>query len=133
MTHRRMHSVSSTKRQIVWFGVVGAHAAAVNLVILMLCVKLLGLHPLVANILAFLIAYQISFWGHRWLTFRDQPSRPRVGQRFFGVAVLRFILNEGIFALFLLACNLNYLLALILTLLIVPPITFISSKLWAFK
>ncbi len=124
---------NSLKRQVVCFGVVGAHAAIVNFGALMIFVAFVGLTPLVANIVAFLVAYQVSFWGHRCWTFRGPHAHHHLGLRFFGVALLSLGLNEGIFAVFLLACHLYYPISMILTLLIVPPITFVLSRVWAFS
>lgn len=53
--------------------------------------------------------------------------------KFFLVSGLSFCLNESLYAIFLEELHLYYSVALALVLLIVPPVTFILSKLWAFR
>lgn len=121
------------RKQIFRFGVVGTNAAIVHLAALMALVEFVRLTPLLANVFAFLIAYQVSFWGHRRWTFSSQSVTRHAWIKFFVVAGLSFVLNESLFAIFLHLCHLYYFVAIILTLIIVPPLTFIASKLWAFS
>lgn len=120
-------------RQILRFGVVGSLAALVNFAIVLALVEDYAWHPLWANVVAFLTAYQVSFFGHRYWTFKEQ-SIPRLAfGRFFLVAVISFLLNEGLFAVFLHGAKLYYPIALLLTLILIPPLTFLLSKWWAFN
>jgi putative flippase GtrA len=137
MMNPKEKSSDSATMQFARFGIVGAHAAGVNFIALMVLVEFFHFSPLVANIFAFLIAFQVSYWGHRRFTFRSvkhqtrQPMR-KTALRYFVVASLSFLLNEGFFALFLNYFHMYYLIAMILTLVFVPPITFVLSKVWAF-
>ena len=122
--------------QLFRFGVVGTTAAIVNLVVLALIVELLHWPPLLANVLAFIAAYHVSFYGHHHWTFhqKDKIRQKKVAwAKFLVVAILSFILNEVLFFVFLHLVGLYYLLALFITLLIVPPATFVMSKMWAFR
>lgn len=119
--------------QIGRFGVIGVTAAIVNFMLVLYLVSAGYLSPLAANILAFLIAFQVSFWGHKHWTFRCAGRHLSSLSKFFIVAAVSFLLNEGLFATFLKAAHLYYPVALILTLAIVPPLTFLFSKVWAFK
>jgi putative flippase GtrA len=119
-------------RPLIAFGTVGALAAAVHLGVVGLLVPA-GLHPLVANVIAFLTAFGVSFSGHRRWTF-PTTGRPRPGPlpRFFAVALMAFVLNEGLYALILASGLLGYREALVVVLVIVAAITFVASKYWAF-
>jgi len=120
--------------QLIRFGFVGVLAAMTNFVAVVILVSLTHLHPLVANIFAFLIAFQVSFHGHKFWTFSTSEAKHLSSMtKFFIVAVASFFLNEALFALFLQEWRLYYMLALFLTLMIVPRITFTFSKLWAFR
>lgn len=125
---------NKTFRQLFIFCVIGGLASVVNFIVLVFIVETFHWHPLPANIIAFFIAYQVSFFGHHQLTFRKAAtSRKRVvWLKFLFVALFSFLLNEGFFALFLLLIP-YYQIALLLTLIVVPPITFILAKIWAFK
>lgn len=121
--------------QVARFGVIGVTAAVVNTVVVVIGVEWLHWHPLLANILAFAIAYQVSFFGHQYWTFRRVAADSAATSwiKFLAVAVFSFGLNESLYALFLTIFHLQYVLALILVIVLVPPVTFVLSKLWAFR
>ena len=123
-----------TIRQLFVFCVIGGVASLINFVVLVFIVECFHWQPLPANIIAFFIAYQISFFGHHYATFRGKAtaSKRKVWVKFLVVALFSFVLNEGLFALFLLIIP-WYPLALFFTLASVPPITFVLAKLWAFR
>jgi putative flippase GtrA len=90
--------------------------------------------PLYANIFAFIAAFNVSYLGHRYWTFGKSSSRHVTAvTRFLGVAVLSFMLNEFLFFLFLRFTSLPYLFAIFIVLVIVTPITFVLSRIWAFR
>ncbi len=120
-------------RELFWFGVVGVTAMLVHLGSVALVLVPLGMDPLVANLIAFLIAFQVSHAGHRHLTFRQQQapaSRSRL--RFFGVALMSFIINELMYWLLLRYTLLDYRVALALVLVAVAALTFVVARHWAF-
>ena len=121
------------KRELLVFGCVGVSALLAHFVIVSLWLVPAGLPPLAANVVAFLLAFQVSYWGHRQLTFRAQhvPHRQSL-PRFLGVAGLSFALNEALYFVLLRFTALDYRSALLLVLLLVALCTFVLSKLWAF-
>ena len=120
--------------QLCRFGVVGFTSAFVNWIGVVFFVHFFDWHPLLANILAFFIAFNVSFVGHHYWTFSKQATNKQPWGRFLAVAILGFCLTEGLYALLLHVMGKElYAIALILTLLIVPPVTFVFSKFWAFK
>ncbi|MBV8045735.1 MAG: GtrA family protein [Paludibacterium sp.] len=122
------------KRQLLWFGVVGISALVVHYLMVTAVLTPLGLAPLVANIAAFLVAFQVSYWGHRHLTFgQSGVSHRHALPRFFGVACLSFAVNEGLYALLLRFTALDYRVSLLIVLFAVAALTFVLSKLWAFR
>lgn len=121
-------------RQILKFGIIGTLAAAIHMGVVVLLVRY-SLHPLFANIFGFLLAFNVSYLGHRFWTFENKTklSHAASATRFWGIAVTSFILNETLYYLLLNYTSLNYLPALLLVLLLVTPITFLLSRLWAFS
>lgn len=78
--------------QLLRFGVVGVAATLTNFVVTVLAIERLGLAPPVAATLAVLVAFGVSYGGHRGFTFRA----PRDHRRHLP----RFLLAQGaIFAL----------------------------------
>jgi putative flippase GtrA len=84
--------------------------------------------PFLANVLAFLVAFQISLWGHRRFTFR---RRGRSG-RFFLIALAGFAANNGILASLLATTSISGLPAIAISTLLVPLAMFVAARLWAF-
>lgn len=119
-------------REPLWFASVGVTALLLHLLLVSLRVPL-GLAPLLANVLAYLVAFQVSYWGHRLKTFEagHLPHRQTL-PRFFAVASLSFLLNEALYFILLHATALDYRMALLMVLVMVARVTFILSRLWAF-
>lgn len=119
-------------REFTTFTVVGTAAATVNLAVVAGTVPL-GLSPLLANVIGFLLAFALSFLGHaRW-------SFPAVGRpvgmalrRFAVISVLGFGLNEACYAGALSWTELDYRLALVFVVSILGLFKLLASKHWAF-
>ena len=114
------------------FGLVGAAAALVHFFVVILLVTL-GAHPLAANVVAFVAAFGISFFGHGRWSFPARRARPRALPRFLAVAVSSFTMNELLYALLLWFTPLGYRAALMIVLILVASATFVASKQWAFR
>lgn len=122
--------------QLFFFLVVGGSAALVHLLVVATLVPLLAISPLWANVVGFLVAFQASYFGHRYLTFKtqaQQTSHKQAMPKFFAVAVGSFCLNQGLYAALLTFTPLDYRVALFIVLFVVAVVTFVISKLWAFK
>ena len=121
-------------KQLMRFGVIGVTAATVHFSIVVCLVETHTLTPLYANVIAFLIAFQISYWGHRSWTFAGTTTTHRVAiPRLFAVGTSGLALNQSLFYFFLTFAQLPYPLALLAVLTITPLITFTLSKLWVFR
>lgn len=121
------------KLQLIRFGIVGGSSAAVNFLGVFILVELSPLKPLVANIIAYLIASIISYLGHYNWTFASNAAHQKSVFKFYIMLALNLLLNEALYALFLYVFSLNYQVALVLTILIVPIVTFIASKRWVYR
>lgn len=120
-------------RELLWFGAVGVTAMLVHLGSVALVLVPLGLSPLLANVFAFLIAFQVSHAGHRRLTFRAaQAPASRSRWRFLAVATGSFALNELMYAALLRFTRLDYRVALAIVLVAVSVLTFVFARRWAF-
>ncbi len=118
--------------QLFRFVSVGMTAAAVHFATVVCLVQANLLIPLSANVLGFLLGFQVSYWGHRSWTFYDTLALHRVAfPKLLLVQVINFAANEGMFY-WLLTLHIPYTLALIMVLAILPLFTFFISKLWVF-
>jgi len=119
--------------QALRFILVGGAAASTHLLMVALLVQGLQWPPLSANILAFLLAFWVSYGGHALLTFAHTGVAHRQAlPRFFVVACGAFVVNELFYFTALRWLPWHYLISLFLVLLLVAVGTFVSSKLWAF-
>lgn len=120
-------------RRLRRFVFVGASAAMVHLLSAALGVRL-GLHPLAANVVAFHVAFVVSYLGQSRLTFADRDVSVRDAlPRFLAVSYLGFATNEALYALLLAHTRLHYLVALAAVLVAVAAMTFLLSRAWAFR
>ena len=118
--------------QLCRFGLVGLSAAAIHFSVVVWLVSMQKVPPLLANIAGFLLAFQLSYWGHRQWTFRVNVAHKPAAMKLLLVQLFNFSLNESLFALFL-ALQIPYQWALLLVLGILPAFTFILSKQWVFR
>ena len=120
--------------QLLQFVLVGGCAAATHLAVVGLLVQFGGLAPLVANVLAFLVAFVVSYQGHAQLTFASHQARGwAVVARYFAVASLSFVGNEALYYLALHWLHWHYFWSLAGVLVLVAVATFVLSKFWAFR
>jgi putative flippase GtrA len=121
-------------RQIGIFIAVGSAAALIHLTVVALLVEILGLRPLAANVIGFLVAFLVSFGGHaRWTFPLSAEHHTAARTRFFAVASTGFVLNQAAYAEALHLFGPRYYLPVLAAVLVgVAVATFLLSKLWAF-
>lgn len=123
--------------QLARFGVVGVAAMAVHWLIVVGIVPL-GIAPLIANVIGFAVAFNVSYFGHRNWTFTTSDGSAAAGHattltRFLTISVSSFMLNEAMYSLLLRYTALDYRAALLLVLVAVAALTFVLSRYWAFR
>lgn len=118
--------------QVSRFALVGVSALMVHWLVVRFLVPL-GLAPLIANVFGFAVAFNVSYFGHRKLTFKaeDQLHR-RTLPKFATVALGSFALNEALYAVLLTFTPLRYDIALFIVLGVVAVMTYLLSRFWAF-
>jgi putative flippase GtrA len=118
--------------QLTRFIIVGSTAALVNFLGVWGLVAVFSLAPLLANLIAYIVASSVSYLGHYHWTFTSNRQHKTSVIRFYILLAINFCLNESLFALFLHGFHLDYRLALFVTLLIIPLFTFVASKFWVY-
>jgi putative flippase GtrA len=120
--------------RIFRFCVIGGSAAVVHWLVVLTVVSQTGMEPLIANIIAFLCAFGVSYVGHKNWTFeaRDQAHGP-AAIKFFTVAVTGFCINESVYALTLKVLHLHYLVGSVIAIATAAVSTYILSQCWAFN
>lgn len=115
-----------------WFLAVGGSAALTHMAVFALAQG--QMLPELANALGFLIAFFVSFAGHRLLSFKDAGTSVGTSLGRFAVTALAgFASNELIFMLLLRGLDWPALLALFVALVFAAGQTFLFSRFWAFR
>lgn len=120
--------------QLVKFGMVGAGAALVHVIVALWAMRYWQLSLPIANVIAFASAFWVSLFGHQFFSFNatSLPLRQSFW-RFFLVAVFGFMINEGcVIALHHVTTWSNQLI-LATAILISAAATFVLSRVFAFK
>ena len=118
--------------QVSRFIGVGVTALIVHWLVVRLLVPL-GMPPLIANVFGFAVAFNVSYFGHRKLTFKaEELNHSRTLPRFATVALGSFAVNETLYALLLTFTPLRYDFALFIVLGVVAVLTYLFSRFWAF-
>ncbi len=96
-----------------------------------------GLLPaMLANLVGFVVAFGVSFTGHYYWSFshlRQHSTAAKAMLRFFLIAVSGFALNSSVLALWLTFTPWPDLLGLMISIAIVPALTFVAARMWAFS
>ena len=115
-----------------WFLVVGGSAALTHMGVFALTQQLMW--PELANALGFVVAFGVSFSGHRLLSFQDAGTSVRQSLARFAVTALGgFGTNELVFVALLRGLGLPALWALFFALGVAAGQTFVLSRYWAFR
>ena len=114
--------------QAARFVIVGVAATLTDLGVSTLLLKIFGWHETVCAAIGFAVAFWVSYFGHRFFTFRTFGNP----FKFFLLAVSMLGLREAmIFALT--AMGVRGFVALFIPLCVVTLITFVISKYKVFK
>lgn len=119
--------VSESKRVTV-FAMVGLAATAVNFLILVLLVERFDIYPLLSYLLAYAVAFSVSYLGHYYLTFSANEEHMIAIRRFLLVSMFASALNFIVFVVSFEYLHLSYLIAFVITIFIGPPFTYLLSR-----
>ncbi len=116
----------------VWFAAVGLLAAAVHLAVFHRLHQ--SFRPEWANLMGFLVAFGVSFTGHRCLSFKGSTTPVHQSLwRFFLIALAGLATNELSFMFLLYTLGWAVWPALLLAIALAAAQTFILSRCWAFR
>jgi putative flippase GtrA len=126
--------VAAWARSGVWFLMVGGAAALTHLGVFVWLSQTSALWPEVSNALGFVVAFLVSFTGHRWLSFADAGTGLLQSLwRFGATALAGFASNEVVFMLLHRLLGWPGLPALVAALIVAAGQTFLLGRFWAFR
>lgn len=115
-----------------WFGLVGVAAALTHAAVFGLARP--WLWPELANALGFGVAFFVSFFGHRRLSFADHRVDAWTSlRRFAATALAGFAVNEVVFVALLRGLHWSAWWALVAAMAVAAGQTFVLGRFWAFR
>lgn len=118
------------------FAIVGIAATLTHAGVSGVLLEIGWLPAMLANLAGFVIAFGVSFSGHYYWSFshlRQHNAALKAMVRFFLIAVSGFALNASVLALWLSFTPWPELLGLMIAIAIVPALTFVAARMWAFS
>ncbi len=120
-------------KQIATFGTAGVIATLVHVVVGLSLNRLFGFTPLWANLIAFPAATCVTLFSNSRFTFQGHGG----GQTSFAKGLATVLFGLGLNQLIVLVvtdyADLPYEAALVAVIAIVPAVTFLLFKFWAFR
>jgi len=127
-----MITPNNLSQRLICFLGIGGTSALVHIITVLNLVTYTHMQPLTANVFAFLLAFNVSFFGHKYLTFSQLDDQKELSlPHFFLVASTGGIINESIYFLLLEYTTINYAMALIFVLGLVSIYSYLLSRFWA--
>lgn len=115
------------------FAAVGVTATTLHIGVVWTLITYSELHELIANLIAFICAFGLSFSGNYIWTFSAPGSPGRAMRRFFLISMIAFLANNTLLLALLASSWLSPSRAAVASAAIVPGISFIASRLWGFR
>ena len=123
-------TTSAKLAKILRFLIAGGIGAGVNVGVLYLLTGVLGVWYIASAVVAFIVSYGLSFVLQKFWTFQD-ASRERMHVQagwYIAIALLNLGLNTGILYLFVHYGHIEYLIAQLITSLVIAGESF-----WAYR
>ncbi len=127
-----MTNLKGTLVRLFRFGVVGVAATLTHGAILWALVESVRMRPSIATVIGFLVAFNVSYFGHYYFTFRSNEPHRRALPVFAVTASMGAVLNWLIFVIANDILSWNYWVAFAIAIGLVPIFVFIVSKRFAF-
>jgi len=120
--------------QLCRFGTIGVLATITHSIVLIFLVEKMSWQPFFGNIMAFLVAVQVSFWGHKLFSFRNKDkSTIKMFSSFVVVALVGLSLNEIVFWIIVNLMSYSYFWALGIVVSVIPLMQFFIIKKFIFR
>lgn len=124
-------------REIITYGISGVLTTAINLISYYLCWNIFGIHNLVANIIAWLIAVTFAYFMNAVWVFKDErqaaPQETIKMFKFYAARVFSLIVEETGLFIFVELLHFNNMIVKCGLAVIVIVLNYVLSKLFIFN
>jgi len=117
----------------VRFGLIGMLSTSFHIAIVWILLSKTTLPVLIANTIAFLAAFWISFTGNYLWTFGTHSSARRAAFRFFIISTGAFAFNSAVLGTAIFHLSADPVFSAACSAALIPVITFTASRLWCFN
>lgn len=114
--------------EVFRFGTVGVVATLTHALVLWTLVEVAGLIATAGTVLAFFVAFSISYLGHYYFTYRSSVPHIKAMPTFALAACTGASLNAIIFSVMTEVFQYNYWFAFLLVLLSAPPLVYLMTR-----
>lgn len=121
----------SLSSKLAKFSGIGVINTLIHTAVVVLCIERLGVHPSLANAVAFVVANSFSYWANRRWNFKTEASLGQYG-RFLLVSLAGLTITVLVSGLAAWA-GWHYLVGLGLVFVALPALTFLLHWRWTFK
>ncbi|MDT8991557.1 GtrA family protein [Curvibacter sp. APW13] len=118
-------------KRAVKFGLTGVLATATHVVVASLCIERAGLHPALANAIAFLVATAASLYINTYWSFESALSVV-VAQRYVVVATVGLLVSAGLSNLLHVA-GYGYGWGIAAVVAVMPVVNFLCHHFWTYR
>lgn len=115
------------------FAGVGLLATLVHVTAAWLANLVPGMNPFAANLIGFACAFWISYLSNFYWTFAKRGDHATHIGRFFISSALCFLLSNAIVFIAVTQLQLSFTIALLAIAILIPPLSFVMVKFWAFR
>ena len=124
--------ISAELLALARFAIVGFIATGVHIGTAWVLIGQMQLPPLLANLLAFSVAFGLSFLGHYVWVFRSRRDWRSALGRFFLVAACGLLLNNVVLVWILRSRLLSPELSVAVSAFVIPVLTYVLNRAWTF-
>lgn len=119
--------------QLFRFGIVGSLATLLNSVVFVTLVNSLKFQPLLGNLLAFLAAFCISYFGHSWWTFKNNRHSNEKLIKFLMTSLVGLGINSVFVCILMHRLHQSAYVATLPMIFVTPLLIFFINRSWVFK
>lgn len=120
-------------RQGATFAFIGLAATAVHVMAALSVRRGFQASPLEANLVGYSAAVLVSYFGNARFTFGNAALQRGQFARFLAVSLFGLALNQAITFVAVDRFGLDFRLALGVVVVVVPAVSFVLSRIWAFR
>ena len=125
-------TLAKLNREVMLFGVVGITATIAHYLVANAVFALLGISIFWCNLVGFLCAFSVSYFGHYHLSFRSDAPHLKALPKFGFTALLGFLVNNAVLVVLVWGAGEERIWFIAIAMVFSAGTVFTVSKFWSF-